>query len=294
MEVSIVIPAFNEEKGIGFVLDRTTEAMKKAGIKYEIIVVDDGSIDKTGQIARVKKVTVVRHPQNAGYGAAIQTGMQIAKYKNIAITDADGTYPVEEIPLFLKYMEEGFDLVIGARTGKFYRYIWFKQPARYFFKKISEFVTGVKIPDPNSGLRVYRKSVILPLLNSRTCRGFSFSTSTTLIFILEGKFVKFVPIKYFARKGRTKVKFIRDFLRTSQILTETIVFYNPFKLFLLIFLLLAFIALIFLLIYIISHSLFALVFLSLLFLSSVFSFNLGLAMTLFKQRGHTANKIDMV
>jgi len=294
MEVSIVIPALNEEKGIGFVLDRIIEVMKKARIKYEIIVVDDGSIDKTGSIAKKRKVKVIRHPQNAGYGAALKSGMLASRYKYIAITDADGTYPVQEIPKFLEFMDQGFDLVIGARTGRFYRYAWFKQPMRTIFKLVSEFVAGTKIPDPNSGFRVYKRSAILPFLNSRLCRGFSFSTSTTLIFILEGKFVKFLSVDYYRRKGKTKIKFVRDALRAGQILVETIIYYNPFKLFLLISLLLALISVIFLLICFTNHSLLALVFLSLLFLSSIFSFNLGLAMTLFKQRGHTTSGADMV
>lgn len=292
MEVSIVVPAFNEEKGIGGVLDSINEVMKKSKIKHEVLVVDDGSVDRTADIARKKGAMVISHPVNCGYGAALMTGMVRTKYQNIAILDADGTYSSSEIPRFLEYMEKGFDLVIGARTGRLARYIWFKQPVRFFFKLVSEFVAGTRIPDPNSGLRIYKKDAILPFLNSSTCRGFSFSTSTTLIFLLEGKFVKFVPIDYYARKGKSKIKFVRDAFRASQILMETIVFYNPFKLFLLISL--SFSALMFasLVIYIFNRSILILVLFSLFFLSGVFSFCLGLAISIFKERFQKKGKND--
>lgn len=283
MEVSIVIPAFNEEKGIGGVLDSLKEIVKNSQIKHEIIVVDDGSVDRTAQIARKKGAIVLIHPTNSGYGAALMSGMLKAKYQNIAILDADGTYPALKLPELLKYADKGFDLVIGARSGKYFRYAWFKQPVRFFFKIISEFVTGTKIPDPNSGFRIYKKKAILPLLNSRTCRGFSFSTSTTLIFLLEGKFVKFVPIDYYARKGKSKIKFARDAFRASQILMETIVFYNPFKLFLLISLFFSALTFASLMIYVFNRSILLLVLFSLFFLSGVFSFCLGLAMSAFKK-----------
>lgn len=283
MEVSIVIPALNEEKGIGGVLDSINETMKKSKIKHEVLVVDDGSIDQTVKIAEKKGALVISQPINSGYGAALMAGMLRAKYQNIAITDADGTYPVAKIPSLLEYMGKGFDLVIGARTGKFLHYLWFKQPVRFIFKKISEFVAGTKIPDPNSGLRIYKKSAILPLLNSRTCRGFSFSTSTTLIFILEGKFVKFLPIEYYSRKGKSKIKFFRDALRAGQILAETIVYYNPFKLFLLISIIFSLFMVAALLIYFFTHALLAIVTFSLFFLSAVFAFCLGLVMSAFKE-----------
>ncbi|MCL5090689.1 MAG: glycosyltransferase family 2 protein [Patescibacteria group bacterium] len=283
MEVSIVIPAFNEEKGIGLVLDNLKETLKGTKIRYEIIVVDDGSSDKSAKIARQKKAKVIIHPKNSGYGAALQTGMKVAKYRYVAITDADGSYPVEKIPEMLKLMDKGFDLIIGARTGKFYRYLWLKQPVRYIFKLIAEFVTGVAIPDPNSGLRVYRKSAILPFLNYRTCRGFSFSTSTTIIFLLEGKLVEFVPILYLPRKGKSKVKFIRDALRAGQILAETIVYYNPFKLFFLITLIFLAVMLIFLIGYFFTKSSLVLLFIALFFFSAILSFYLGLTLSLFKK-----------
>jgi len=285
MEVSIVIPALNEEEGIGLVLDTVKKVMDRTKIKYEVIVVNDGSVDKTAEIAKKKGALVINHPTNAGYGAALMTGMQRTKYQNIAILDADGTYPVKEIPNLLRFMEKGFDLVIGARTGKFLRYIWFKQPVRYIFKLISEFVAGTKIPDPNSGFRIYKRSVILPLLGSRSCRGFSFSTSTTLIFLLEGKFVKFVPVDYFSRKGKSKIKFLRDALRAGQILTETIAYYNPFKLFLLMFLLFFLLALVSLTVYVFNRSILVLVLFSLFFFSGVLSFCFGLMMSAFKKGG---------
>jgi glycosyltransferase involved in cell wall biosynthesis len=151
----------------------------------------------------------------------------------IAITDADGTYPIEELPKLVKMVnEEGFDMAVGARTGKEYKRGLWKYPARLAFKWLSEFVAGRRIPDINSGLRVMKREKLLPH-HKRTCLGFSFTTSITLIFFLNGYFVGYKPIPYSKRVGKSKVKHFKDSLRTAQILVSVISFYNPIKLYLL-------------------------------------------------------------
>lgn len=225
---SVIVPALNEEAGIATVLDRLNALTPKP----EVIVVDDGSTDKTGEIARSKGATVLRHPAPGGYGRSLKDGINAATHDIVMITDADGTYPIERMPEFLALMEQGFDMVVGARQGRHYRGSFFKMPARIVFKWLVEFATGRRIPDINSGLRAFRKSGVQPF-EQDLCNGFSFTTTITLIYCLTGKFLTYVPIDYAARAGRSKVKIIHDTLRTMQYITEVIATYNPLKLYVL-------------------------------------------------------------
>lgn len=199
----------------------------------DMIVVDDGSTDKTGQLAVTAGAKVIRQPTNGGYGLALQCGIRAARTALIGITDADGTYPVEELPALVKMVvEDGYDMAVGARQGDEYRRGWWKYPARIMFGWLAEYVAGRRIPDINSGLRVMKRERLLPHL-ANTCFGFSFTTSITLIFFLNGFFVGYRPIAYHARIGKSKVRHFKDTLRTAQILVSVITLYNPIKLFLL-------------------------------------------------------------
>ncbi len=229
--LSVVVPALNEEAGIGPVLDRLVTVLGELGVTYEIIVVDDGSDDGTGARARQRDgVRVIRHPQNAGYGASIYDGVLAARYECIVITDADGTYPTEALPELLQWVGE-YDMVVGARTGRAYRGSLFKFPARLAFGALCSFVTGTAIPDVNSGLRVMRRDLVLAFSDPLS-RGMSFTTTMTLALLSNGYFVKFVPVSYHQRIGHSKVRYVRDTLRASQILVQAITRYNPIKLFL--------------------------------------------------------------
>ncbi len=225
---TVLIPALNEEEGIVDVIKR----VKNLQPTPAIIVIDDGSTDKTGEVAKAAGATVLRHPIPGGYGRSIKDGIRAASTDIIAITDADGTYPVERFPEMVKMIEEGHDMVVGARHGKHYRGSFFKMPARIVFKFLVEFTTGRHIPDINSGLRTFRKSE-MQKFESDLCNGFSFTTTSTLIYLLTGKFVSYVPVDYGARTGVSKVHIVRDTLRTLQYITETIATYNPLKLFIL-------------------------------------------------------------
>lgn len=229
--VSVIIPAYNEDVGLADVLKRVQTVFE--GVRpYEIIVINDGSTDATATIAAGAGVGVITNPCNSGYGFSLKRGMREAQYECMVIVDADGTYPIEKIPDLLKAYDEGFDMVVGARQGKEYYSSFGKRIARYFFKWMSEFVVGQRIPDINSGLRVIRRSKILSHLNDLS-NAFSFTTSTTLIFFLQHYFVAYIPITYHLRQGRTKVRYVRDALRTLQIMVEITGAYNPIKLFLL-------------------------------------------------------------
>lgn len=225
---TVILPAYNEEEAIGPVIDQ----IRGLPGAPEVLVVDDGSTDRTADIARKHGAVVVRHPGNAGYGKSVMDGILVAKNETIVITDADGTYPVERIPEFVEQLEAGFDMAVGARSGPAYRGTFLKMPARIALKALVDFVTGRNIPDINSGLRSFRKSQVIPVF-PHLCQGFSFTTTITLIYMLTGKMVTYVPIAYHKRVGRSKVRIIRDSLRTLQYVTEVVATFNPLKLFLL-------------------------------------------------------------
>jgi polyisoprenyl-phosphate glycosyltransferase len=239
--VTVVIPAYNEEGAIASVLAQ----IKALPMQSDIIVVDDGSTDRTGEIATAHGARVIRHPVNCGYGRSVKDAILQSPNDIIIVTDADGTYPNEKMPELLAKFHEGFDMIVGARHGPAYRGSFLKMPARIVFKFLVEFTTGRHIPDINSGLRVFRKSTVQRYL-SDICDGFSFTTTITLIYLLTSKTVGYVQIPYHKRIGRSKVKIIRDSMRTMQYITEVTATYNPLKLFLLISVLLTILSLLFL------------------------------------------------
>ncbi len=268
---SVIIPALNEEGGIAAVIDR----LQALSPRPEIIVVDDGSTDKTGEIAKSKGAVVIRHPSPGGYGRSLKDGLRVATNELTAIADADGTYPVERIPELIASLEDGYDMVVGARHGKHYRGAFLKMPARIVFKWLVEFTTGRRVPDINSGLRSFRKTEVLKY-EEDLCNGFSFTTTITLIYLLTGKFVRYVPIDYGARKGRSKVRIIQDSLRTLQYITEVIVTYNPLKLFVLMSGFLGFFVALSLLEFFIMLDPFFLLLASLFLIGAVLTFGMGL------------------
>jgi glycosyltransferase involved in cell wall biosynthesis len=229
--VSVIIPAFNEAPAIGEVVDRVRTVLERASIPVEVLVVDDGSTDGTADAATAHGARVISHPENAGYGRSLKTGILRAAHDLIAIADADGTYPVERLPEMLALIDR-FDMVVGRRTGPAYSGNTAKRLARTMFRLIGEFAAGRRIPDINSGLRVFRRSQILPFF-PHISSGFSFTTTATLVYLLSGLFVHYVPIDYHPRQGRSKVRYLRDTLRASQIVVEAILRCNPIKVFLL-------------------------------------------------------------
>jgi len=233
LPISIVIPAYNEEDAVLHTINEVINVCKSAEIHtYEIIVVDDGSTDRTRELLKTTDVKIVEHPHNIGYGRSLKDGIKAANYDTIVITDADGTYPFDKVPTLLVEYQKGFDMVVGARTGKYYHESLLKLPLRYILRFIVEFSAERKIKDINSGLRVFSKSKVLPML-PKLCNTFSFTTSMTLALMMNGHFVKYIEIPYNSRKGKSKVKLLRDSLRTLQYILQAINYYNPLKLFML-------------------------------------------------------------
>ncbi len=231
--ITVVIPAYNEAGAIEETITsaRSTLSAIEDYNDFEVIVVDDGSDDSTAQLAEESGAKVVRHPQNKGYGFALKSGISAAKHDIIAIVDSDGTYPIDQIPSLIEPLFEGFDMVVGRRTGKEYRGTLIKSPLRMILKVLVEFTAGTKIPDINSGLRVFRKSDVM-LIMPHLCDTFSFTTSLTLSYMMSGKFTKYQEIDYHKRIGTTKVRLFKDSLATLQYIAQSILIYNPIKLFL--------------------------------------------------------------
>lgn len=231
MTVSVLVPAFNEGKAVRQTVLGVKDALTRAGVAHEIIVIDDGSSDETATEGAAGGAIVIRHPSNGGYGRALKTGLRQASGEIIAITDADGSYPPDALPALIEGMSV-FDMVVGARQGAQYRGSRAKWLGRKALQRMVLFVTGIRVPDVNSGMRVFRKQIALDNIR-QIGNGFSFTTTLTLAMLLQGYFVQYVPVPYHVRIGTSKVRFRRDVIRTMQILVMAILAYNPIKLFLL-------------------------------------------------------------
>jgi len=231
--ISVIVPVYNEEAVVASSLESISKELE-GFVEHEIIAVNDGSTDNSlaaMQKLKIKNLSILNHVENLGYGKALFDGILTAKYDCIAIIDSDGSYPASQIRKLCEFYPK-YDMVVGARTGKEYKKGIFKRPARTVFNFLVEYACGRKVPDVNSGLRIFRKDAILKFKDS-LCLGFSFTTTITLIFFLNQYYVKYVPIEYFKREGKSKVNHVRDSLRAGQIIVQTILYYNPVKLLLL-------------------------------------------------------------
>jgi glycosyltransferase involved in cell wall biosynthesis len=229
LDVTVVIPAHNEELAVADEVRAVHAALRPTKYRYEIIVVDDGSTDRTAELAAACECRLIRLPRNMGYGAALKHGIARAHTDLIVITDADSTYPAEMIPKLIAAAAD-HDMVVGARTGANVQHSKMRAPAKWFLRKLGSFLSGTEIPDLNSGLRVLRRhhvkayARILP-------SGFSFTTTITLALLCTERSVLFVPVDYRIRKGTSKIRPKHAYLFLILIL-RVIVLFNPLKVFL--------------------------------------------------------------
>ncbi len=230
MKVSIIVPVYNEQKSVRTTIELLKRVMQETDYTYEIIAVNDGSHDSSGKILdSIKGIKVLRHNRNKGYSSSLKTGIKESTGDVIAITDADGTYPVEEIPALLKFMGN-FDMVVGARIGKRVAIPFSRKPAKWILGKIANYIAGRRIPDINSGLRVFKKDLALEFWKILPER-FSFTITITLASITSGYDIKFVPINYYVRQGKSTIHPIKDFLSFGKIITRMMLFFRPLKIF---------------------------------------------------------------
>jgi glycosyltransferase involved in cell wall biosynthesis len=226
--VSVVIPAFNEEKALLDQLHEINQVLKAAEIAYEIIVVDDGSIDGTQVAALSTGARVFKHFANLGYGAALKTGIHAAANEVIVIIDADCTYPADQIPFMLEKLSES-DMVIGARIGEKVHIPWTRRIAKWFLHILAQRITGKRIKDLNSGLRAFRRSCIMqyfPILPDK----FSFTTTSTLAYLADGYRIVDHPIDYHPRVGRSKIV-SWHFLDFVVLIIRMSMMFNPLRVF---------------------------------------------------------------
>lgn len=226
--ISVVIPAFNEEAGVGAQVEALRRVLKSYRIEHEILVVDDGSQDRTAEKAVQAQARVLRHPLNRGYGAAIKTGILAAKHEIIVITDADGTYPADEIPNLVAKLETA-DMVVGARTGDEVHIPIMRRPAKMFLGWLAARIAGQPIADLNSGLRAFRRECLkqyFPILSNR----FSFTTTGTLALLADDYLVTYHPINYYKRVGKSKIT-PRHFMDFTVLVLRMAMLFQPLKIF---------------------------------------------------------------
>lgn len=232
LDLTIIFPAYNEEAALGDDLDDTQRAMASTSYAYEIFVVDDGSRDRTAEIARARPwVTLIQHPFNRGNGAARTTGVRQARGRIVAFSDADRTYPVDQIPAMMAMVDAGADMVIGARRVEAGTMKLLRTPAKWFIRKLAEFMTGTRIPDLNSGLRLQRRDLTmryLPILPTTH----SWVSTITIAFLSASYTVQWLPIDYFPRVGRSTFHPLRDTYNYLMLCVRTVMYFNPLKIFL--------------------------------------------------------------
>jgi glycosyltransferase involved in cell wall biosynthesis len=223
---SIIVPAYNEADSIAAVIGRIRETLAAAEVRHEIIVVDDASTDHTAAAAAEAGATVLSHQSNRGYGASLKTGIRAAQYEQIVITDADGTYPVEQIPRMLEALQSA-DMVVGARVGTAVHIPLCRRPAKWMLGKLAEYVTGCRIPDLNSGLRAFRRQLVecyLSILSER----FSFTTTLTVAMLCDNYRIEYLPIDYHKRTGQSKIV-AWDFVGFVTLVLRLSMLFNPLK-----------------------------------------------------------------
>jgi glycosyltransferase involved in cell wall biosynthesis len=224
--ISVVIPAYNEEESIEEVVRQCRATL---GEDVELLIIDDGSIDATGQIAEVAGATVIRHPYNKGNGAAAKTGIWKARGEIIILLDGDGQHQPSDIPRLLKSIER-FDMVVGARTDDSDIQLHRKWANR-IFNALASYIVGRPVKDLTSGFRVIRAPLakrfayLLP-------NGFSYPTTITLALFRAGHSVHYEPIVAPARHGQSKIRLIRDGLGFLLTLTRIGTLFAPMKIFL--------------------------------------------------------------
>lgn len=226
--ISTVIPAHNEASRIGPVLERLQAVL--ADTPHEVIVVDDGSTDGTGDVASGYGVTVIRNPDCKGYGGALKAGVRRATGEWILFLDADGQHDPGEVPSLLERTDDA-DMVIGARDRESLKKTG-RLVGRRLLRWLAEFLADRKIPDLNSGLRLVRRQLVLDNL-ALLPNAFSFSTTLTLALLKAGYTVIFVPVKVNVREGSSsRVRIVRDGLRTCLLMIRITTLFNPLKVFL--------------------------------------------------------------
>ncbi len=229
--LSLVIPAYNEEGAIEQTIAQAKRLEEKLDCDLEIVVVDDGSRDGTPDVLRnLRGISVLTHPHNRGYGAALKTGLDSCKGDWVAIVDADGTYPIEDLTKLTEKIHDGADMAVGARKGSGITGAPLRFLARYVLRKLVHALTGTYVPDLNSGMRVFRRALytnykhLLPM-------GFSFTTTITVVSLYNGFRVDYLRVEYEKRQGKSHIHPIRDFTAFTMLIVRLATYFDPLRFF---------------------------------------------------------------
>jgi glycosyltransferase involved in cell wall biosynthesis len=228
-EVSVVLPCYNERNHVEQEIKRIRAALEAAGMSYELICVDDGSTDGTREVlASIPAIRTILFPRNQGSGTARRIGTQEARGRVVVWTDADMTYPNELIPDLVRQLDDGYDQVVGARKTEAGTYKFFRVPAKWAIRRLAAYLTNTPIPDLNSGLRAFKRDVAKPYLRLLP-PGFSCVTTITLAFLSNGHQIKYVPIDYFKRAGRSKFHPFKDAYNYIIQVLRMVMYFNPLR-----------------------------------------------------------------
>ncbi|MBP6798364.1 MAG: glycosyltransferase family 2 protein [Luteimonas sp.] len=231
--VTVLVPCYNEENAIAETIEKLDSALAPLG-NFQILAIEDGSEDETLNVLRsleprYPRLGVVQHDRNRGYGAALKTGMREAASDLIAIIDADGTYPIADLPKLVDIaIGRNLDMVVGARTGENVTYSTLRKVPKFFLHRWINWIVNTKIPDINSGMRVFRKDMAQKFVRILP-NGFSFTITITISALRNNYRVHFEPIDYFARTGSSKIHPIKDTLRFVQIIGRTGMYFAPLR-----------------------------------------------------------------
>jgi glycosyltransferase involved in cell wall biosynthesis len=237
VDVTVVLPCYNEVGHVVAELERISEALDASGYTYDLDAYDDRSSDGTRELlaevvasGRFPRLRYFPRARNGGSGTIRRIGSRDARGEYVVWTDADMTYPNDRIPEFVDLLasDDAYDQVVGARTSEEGTYKLLRVPAKWAIRKIAERLTGTKIPDLNSGLRAFRREVSLPYLPLLP-PGFSCVTTLTVSFLANGHEVQYVPIDYAKRAGRSKFHFTKDAYRYILQVLRMVMYFNPLK-----------------------------------------------------------------
>jgi glycosyltransferase involved in cell wall biosynthesis len=229
LSLSVILPAKNEAHNLQALLPRVQAMLTGVNRDAEIIVVDDGSTDGTRQVCEAHGVRVISHPYSSGNGAAVKTGARAARGEVLAFMDADGQHDPELIPRLLDKLDEGYDMVVGARTAQAHAGAH-RFAANAFYNWFASWMIGRPVPDLTSGLRVARSERFRRFLYLLP-NGFSYPTTSTMSFFRSGYPVAYVPVPVQRRVGRSHIRLLRDGLRFLLIIFKIGTLYSPLKLF---------------------------------------------------------------
>ncbi len=223
--ISVIVPVYNESETLGATIDAIKNVLRN--VEHEIIAVDDGSNDGSSELLQAMGgITLIRHEANYGYGSAIKDGIQAASGETIAIIDSDGTYPAEQIPALLNQLD-GCEMAVGARSPL----PTLNRCAKLVLREIVWLLTRTRVPDLNSGLRVFRKEMAMRYLHLLP-DGFSLTTTLTVACLVNRHKIRYVTIPYHPRLGKSKIRPVREFFNFVLLIIRLATYFKPLEIFL--------------------------------------------------------------